>query len=179
MILFALLVFFPVIVILGVYIYSVVPVLIKGRFLFLSKFARKIRKKNPNLPENVEDFLIDIEVRFDESEKKFNKLYVESESETFIDLLRSWWFFWTMPGCILCWIVLKMTESWEIGTYFPYVWPITWEFVHMKYSFWIMIVLLVALKLAMNRIKISSEFETNQKRYKRYMDLLPDKKDEE
>lgn len=178
MILFALLIFFPVLYIIWVYIYSVVPALIKKRFLFLLPLAKKFEKKHPKLAEKVEDLLIDVEVRFPKSEKKFLNMYVKTESETFIDLVRSCFFFLTLPGCILCWIILKMTESWELGVYI-HAWPITWEFVHMKHSFWIMIVLLVALKLALNRIKIPSEFETDQNRYRMYMDLLEDKEDDE
>ena len=178
MILFALLIFFPILLLVWVYLKSVVPALIKKRFLFLFPLAKKFEKKYPKLAEKVEDILIDIEVRFPKSEKKYLNMYVKTESETFIDLIRSYWFFWTLLGCILCWIILKMTESYEVGTSME-VWPITWEFVHMDHSFWIMIVLIVALKLALNRIKIPSEFETDQNRYRMCMDLLPDEEDDE
>lgn len=173
MILFALFIFAPVLYIIVIYLRSVVPALIKKRFLFLLPLAKRFEKKYPRLAKRFEDVLIDIEIHFSKSEKKYLNRYLKSEYETFIDIIRSFYFFWTLPGCILCWIVLKMTESWELG-YYIHAWPITWEFVHMKHSFWIMIVLIVALKLALNRIKIPSELEATKNKYKMCMDLLPD-----
>ena len=57
--------------------------------------------------------------------------------------------FFTLPGYILCWIVMYMTEPYEYESWIP---EFLYEFTHVPYSFWIMIAVLVGIHFLLKRV---------------------------
>lgn len=133
MIPFAILVFSPLIFVVGGYIYA---------FFYDWWDIHRFRVRDG---ESAEDKR---EIKQEEAD------HFKSWRHGFIGILQQFGLWMTLPGCVLCWLVLsRMDHQFDLIGEYQEIFIPAWHFVHdVPYSFWVMIAVLVGTHFLLKRV---------------------------